>query len=523
LEVPKIMADAVLSGQSKTITLVFLFFLVLGIFFRVYDLGQRNLWTDEAWVALAATQPTPAAALHAGKSTPPLYLLTVWGLVQAFGRSETTLRLTSCLLGLGALFLLWPLSRSLLPPWPALTAFALGSVSTRLVYFSKELKQYSADIFFAVLIFFLVERQLQRQGQKGWLWFTVLLALGLGFSHPLVFLLPVAALLLWRQLPQARTAVLVSFTALALVFFGYYWFYFRGQVDPDLLVYWQCDFPNVSCGSDFLCWLGAAWSRFGRYFFNDWGAPLGFLFLLAGLIYFARSNKPRVIWYFFGPLLIALAAAFARRYPFMGHAGGMRLMMFNAPMLLIVSGAGIAAMFHWSWRRYPAKEELTSIGSIYWRRCFTLILLALIIFWQQPVKLWQENLFTQTNREEIQPLLHYLEIHCHPGDAIYVYYFAIDPFKYYYYGPAENIIWGQSCQDTGLPVARTHLLQIERLWLVFSHFETDAFVDGFVAGLLGPGWTKQLELSRPGALLFCYLPPWSKTAGSGATVNPPKL
>ncbi len=73
--------------------------------------------------------------------------------------------------------------------------------------------------------------------------------------------------------------------------------------------------------------------------------------MLSGLIFFVRSSKPRVIWYFFGPLLAALAAAFAKRYPFMGHAGGVRLMMFNAPMLLIVTGAGIAAIFDWLWRR----------------------------------------------------------------------------------------------------------------------------------------------------------------------------
>ena len=337
--------------QSKIILILFLFFLALGIFFRVYDLGQRNLWTDEAWVALAATQPTPSAVLQAGKSTPPLYLLTVWGMVQDCGRSETTLRLASCLLGLGTLLLLWPLVQALLPPWSALTAFALGSVSNRLVYFSKELKQYSADIFFAVLLFFLVERQLQRQGQNGWLLFTALLALGLGFSHPLVFIMPVAGLVLWWKLPQARKAIIFSFSALALTFFVYFWFFFRGQVDPDLLVYWQCDFPDMTCGRDFICWLGAGWSRFGRYFFNDWGAPLGFVFLVSGLIFFSRSNERRVIWYFFGPILAALAAAFAQRYPFMGHAGGIRLMMFSAPMLIIVTGAGIAAMFSWLWGR----------------------------------------------------------------------------------------------------------------------------------------------------------------------------
>ena len=53
--------------------------LILGLaaFFRVYDLGGRDLWTDEAWVALAALKGSPRAALAASQSTPPLYLLTV--------------------------------------------------------------------------------------------------------------------------------------------------------------------------------------------------------------------------------------------------------------------------------------------------------------------------------------------------------------------------------------------------------------------------------------------------------------
>ncbi len=550
------MTDMVRSGPTKTVLSLFLFFLAVGIFFRVYDLGERSLWTDEAWVALAAIQPTPSAVLQAGKSTPPLYLLTVWGMVQLFGRSEIVLRLTSCLLGLGTLLLLWPLARALLPPWNALIAFALGSVSYRLVYFSKELKQYSADIFFAVLIFFLVERQLQRQGRDGWLLFTALLAFGLGFSHSLVLLLPVAALVLWWKLPQQRKAIIFSFIALGVIFLGYYWFFFRSQVDPDLLVYWQCDFPDVTCGRDFACWLGAGLSRFGRYFFNDWGAPLGLVFLVSGLLLFYRKNKARVIWYFFGPIVAALAAAFAQRYPFMGHAGGVRLMMFNAPMLYIVTGAGIAAIFGWLWRGdsdetlfTPHSDPLPSRGKGIeknglitldknhkitpknlgnrslrnWNRWATIFLMVVILIWLQPVKLWQENLHPQANLEEIKPLVRYLQAHRQSGDAIYVYYFAIDPFHYYYQGPQENIIWGQSCHDPCLPLPQRRLQQIERLWLIFSHFETKAFVDSFVGKLLGQGWIKQLELSQPGAMLFCYLPPWSKNASAGPAVSPPTL
>ena len=195
----------------------------------MYGLGERNFWTDEAWVALAATQPTPAEVLQEGKSTPPLYLLTVWGMVQVLGKSEVVLRLTSCLLGLGTLLLFWPLAQALLPPWRALTAFALASVSTRLVYFSKELKQYSADIFFAVLVFWLVERQLQRHGRGGWLLLTVLLALGLGIHTPWCSFLPVAGLVLWWELPQVRREVYFSFGSIGLIFLGYSGNYFGGR------------------------------------------------------------------------------------------------------------------------------------------------------------------------------------------------------------------------------------------------------------------------------------------------------
>lgn len=527
------------SRQKTIILILFLFLLALGSFFRVYGLGERDLWTDEAWAALAATQSTPAEVLREGKSTPPLYLLTVWGMGQVFGHSETALRLTSCLLGLGTMLLFWPLALALLPPWRALLTFALVSVSDRLVYFSKELKQYSADIFFAVLLFLLVERQIRRRGEDGWLWFTVLLALGLGFSHPLVFILPVAALVLWWEVPQTRRALYLSFGALGLIFLGYYWLFFRGQVDPELLIYWQVDFPDLTCGTDFVCWLGGAWSRFGCYFFSDWGALLGMVFLLSGLGYFFRSPTPRVIWYFFGPLLAALAAAFARRYPFMAHAGGVRLMMFSAPMLYLVTGAGLGAIFAWLWRRpssaappdnnvslpHPSREERVQKTGIlsHWYRIVGILFAAVVAFWLQPVKLWQENLHPQTNREEIELLVHYVQTHRQPGDLIYVYYFAIDPFKFYYQGPRDRIIWGQSCHDRCLPLPPEDLQRVERLWMIFSHFETDGDVDRFIANLLGRGWTRHLELRQPGARLFCYRPPWGKSDKVTNINNPPGL
>ena len=141
----------------------------VAVYFRLYELGARNLWTDEAWVALAAMQPTAAAALAAGQSTPPFYLLTVWAMVQLWGHGEAVLRGLSWLFGVGTLFLIWRLSRLLVEVPAALLALAAVAFSPIMVYYSKELKQYSGDAFFAVLALWLAERLRARQGRRGWL------------------------------------------------------------------------------------------------------------------------------------------------------------------------------------------------------------------------------------------------------------------------------------------------------------------------------------------------------------------
>ena len=180
--------------------------LIIGVavYFRLYDLGARSLWTDEAWVALAAMKPTAAAALAAGQSTPPLYLLTVWAAAQLWGHSELVLRGLSFLLGVGTLILIWRLSRALVEVPAALLALGAVAFSPIMVYYSKELKQYSGDAFFAV------ERLRAGQGRRGWLALALGGVLGLGFSHALVFTLPVAGAVLAARLPRNRRSRLAN-------------------------------------------------------------------------------------------------------------------------------------------------------------------------------------------------------------------------------------------------------------------------------------------------------------------------
>ena len=95
----------------------------------------------------------------------------------------------------------------------ALLALAAVAFSPIMVYYSKELKQYSGDAFFAVLVLWLTERLRARGGRQGWLALALAGVVGLGFSQPLIFTLPVAGAVLWVTLPRAQRSRLASWAA----------------------------------------------------------------------------------------------------------------------------------------------------------------------------------------------------------------------------------------------------------------------------------------------------------------------
>jgi 4-amino-4-deoxy-L-arabinose transferase-like glycosyltransferase len=474
----------------------------VAIFFRLYELGSRNLWTDEAWVALAAMQPTAAEALAEGQSTPPFYLLSVWALVQQWGHSEMVLRSLSWLFGVGTLFLIWRFSRRLVEVPAALLALAAVAFSPVMVYYSKELKQYSGDAFFAILVLWLTERLRAGGGGQGWVVLALAGVVGLGFSQPLVFTLPVAGVVLWAALPKAQRARLVILGGVwLLAAAGYYLLFIRREIDPELVAYWTQDFPDLSGLVPFFRWLGPALYRYFWYFLGEWGVIWGPLLMAAGIVVMVRRGGTRVVLYFVGPLLLGFGAACLHRYPFMAHYGGNRLMLFSAPVLYLLVAAGAWGVWAMLWRRR--------------QRLLALALTALLLVGLNLRDGLKENLSPLNNREEIKPLVTYLEANFQPQDLIYVYYFAVAPFKYYYHGPNPGICWGRSCVEQGLDPADHAQTPPQRLWLVASHIPDLVFLRQFAAKLLGPDWREAACFTREGAALLRFdrqpQPPAPKT------------
>lgn len=463
----------------------------VAIYFRLSELGSRNLWTDEAWVALAAMKPTATEALAAGQSTPPFYLLTLWALVQLWGPGEMVLRSLSWLFGVGTLVLVWRFSRVLFEVPAALLALAAVAFSPIMVYYSKELKQYSGDAFFAVGVLWLTERLQARGGRQGWLALALAGVVGLGFSQPLIFTLPVAGAVLWFTLPQGQRLRLAGLGCVwLLAAAGYYFLFIRGGIDQELVSYWVQDFPDFSGLLPFFRWLGSALYRYFWYFLGEWGVIWGPLLLAAGMMVMVQRGRARVLLYLGGPLLLAFGAACLHRYPFMAHYGGNRLMLFSAPVLYLLVAAGGWGVLAMLWRRR--------------QRWLALALTALLLAALNLRAGIKENLSPLNNREQIQPLVAYLEANRQPQDLIYVYYFAVAPFKYYYRGADPGVCWGRSCVEEGLDTAGQTRTPPQRLWLIASHIPDLIFLRQFAARLLGPDWHEAACFTREGAALLRF-------------------
>ncbi|MDI6812510.1 MAG: glycosyltransferase family 39 protein [Deltaproteobacteria bacterium] len=505
--------------------------MALGAVFRLMDLSARNLWTDEAWVALAALKPTASEALAAGQSTPPFYLLFIRALAQVFGGSEAVLRSLSFGFGLGTVVLFWFLARSLTGPAPAIAGLAALAFSPIMVYYSKELKQYSGDAFFAVLLFFLAERLRTAQGQKGWLTLALAGIVGAGFSHSLVFILPVVIAALWLALPAPGRTRLVFVAALwGAAFLALYALFFRHQVDHQLIDYWSKDFPDFSGLPAFLIWLAGAWRRYLNYFLGSygvfWGAPL----LVLGVLHLCRRGPRAACLYLVGPLLLAFFAAALHRYPFMAHYGGSRLMLFSAPMLYLTVAAGVVASCHFLWQRRG------------WRWLTPVFIVGLLLA-LKPVEMLQENFSPSFNRSQLKPLAARLERELKPADWVYVYYYAIHPFNYYFQQEArQQIYYGKSCVETGLELpwetaahGREKMrgeARPQRLWLIGGHYPDLDYMQAFAKNLLGPDWRQAACVKEHGAVLFRFerqeTPPANGRTGrpalslSGSPAPPPE-
>lgn len=475
--------------------------LLLGVVMRVYDLGERSLWADEAWAALKVLKPTLRAALVDDDPRhylhPPAFAAAAHLLTRALGGGEAVLRAIPCLAGIGSMFLIFFLARRWIGPpgdWAALAAVAFDRWA---VIYSREFKQYSSDAFAVLALLLLGDVGWARGRTRDRIGVVVLCAACVWFSQTTVFVVPgLVAVWLWTALREksARNAAwAVGAGAAGAASFGLnYALVVTRQRYAGLTGYWDAYLGRASSPFEAVAWLGRRTYDVADYLFSPHAGGVFLALGVIGLILGARA-RPRAAFLIWTPVALAGVAGLLRQYPF----GGTRTVLFLLPLLVLGAAVGVREIFD-RLRFVPAAAANGVLG-------------AALLLWSWPAV--DASLMHPIQVEEARPVIAGVERDLRPGDVLYVYPDGIEVFQYYYKGDPSIVTYGEPSREDVDGYRR----QIDRLvrpggrfWFVLVHFQAggrndaEVFFNHLTArcrvarGYQEPGATAMLAVCPPG-------------------------
>lgn len=443
--------------NAKTLLWLIIF---LGILLRLNSfLSARSLWLDEAKLALNIVDRSFSGLfepLNYDQGAPLGFLMIEKLAITIFGNNEYALRLFPFFCGIIALFLFYRVSTYFIGRRMALVALGLFAFSKYLIYYSGEVKQYSSDVAVTLILFLMVIELQTKELTWGRVFLSGLIGgAALWLSHAALFVFAglIGGLLLcslwqkdWPHLSRLFIVSIfgaVSFLPLYLISFS------KLSNQGALLTYWAENFMPLPLRS----YSDIMW--FVQTFFDVFENPVGIdlvgvaaFALLMGVWAMALINKKHLLL-LTAPLGLTLLASGFHLYPF-----GDRLILFIVPMVLILIAQGIGQLD-------VKAGPLVSI---------TLATLIFIL----PV---QEGLYTLvrgSSREEIKPVMAYMQANYQADDTIYLYYGAYEAFKYYQsrYGfEDKRYITGKNYRDQlqHYTEEMDKLRGQKRVWILFSH------------------------------------------------------
>lgn len=314
-------------------------------------LENRPLWGDELLVAGFVLQPTVNEMLAAEPPvTPSLFLLTLRALTHAFGPNrELSFRLFSAICAVLVVPITYLVATQLTGSNMAgLLAAALVAMSEQMQHFAHEAKPYASDALFSLLIIYWAERALARKSGRSIAVYSLVLGVGLGFSHAAIFTTAAVGLRSFFELASAaarggarrclrdREVRGVALVVLATLIAGCAKIAFTLLSPEGPVRYWRRAHAFPTPDDDLVVFF---WDRsrslFDAYFESYFNWENGIPFGLAVIIV---AKRWRLLWYFSLPLILTAIASCVEKYPF----GVIRLYLFHLPLAFICLSAGPA-------------------------------------------------------------------------------------------------------------------------------------------------------------------------------------
>ena len=482
---------------------------VLGGIFRLrHFFTGRSLWLDEAMLAINILDRSffglTQQPMEYGQSAPIGYVIAVKFFSLLLGDSEYALRLFSLLVGLASLGLMAWLAKKTLSQNGALIALTFFAFSPFLIYYSGELKQYIDDVTGGLILFLLfiklIEKKAEETAWKDYLFFGIIGAALLWFSHPVLFVAAGVGTVLFIHALLTRDRRIIAWTIGMFALWGVsfvtlYLVNLRHLTNSDLLLdYWENGFmPMPPWSAEGIGWFGRMWGALmdnPLEFSPDVSGFVFVVFIVGGVALVIKNW--RVGTAVAGVWLFTLAASALGKYSLLG-----RMLLFTTPIFFLYLAAGI--------------DEFGRLIQTKWLG--TAVRLALVgYFIFAPLQFSIEGFLTPKMREHIRPTMAYLKENYRKGDLIYVYYYTEPAFRFYapkFGFASEQYIAGTRHQDN----PESYLREIDKLdgnkrvWIIFSHvYERGDFSErDYMLDYLNSIGNKTKEYRVPRTSVYLYL------------------
>lgn len=179
---------------------------LLAFVIRLYDLGGKELWYDEAVSGFLVLQSWLNIILyraqHVGDHT-PLYFLLLKGWASLAGSSEFALRWLSLACGVIFIPLLYRVAKRLVNWHVALEAAFLAALSPFLIIYSQETRMYSLVVLLTLSSLWSFVRALESDSKAWWAVYALTAIIGLGTHYFIAFVVVaenIAMAMRWRAL-----------------------------------------------------------------------------------------------------------------------------------------------------------------------------------------------------------------------------------------------------------------------------------------------------------------------------------
>lgn len=470
-------------NNGKPYKWVVLLLFIAALAMRLIGLGAHSFWFDEGLeIDRALSEWSQILLLSAGPD-PPLFRLIIAPLVRV-SNSEFILRLPSALLGAGSVPLLYAWLRLLGRPQLGLWAALLLAVAPAGIYYSQEVSQYALVLFLTVALLYAAELVVRVGRVRHWVLLTVTGVLSLLAYYGLgAVLLVISLRLAWQTWSGRSRERLLGFAgyhlALGLTFAAVVYFYLVTQYEyVSQRSLQQAPFSSVPWRDLLRTVDDALYRGFLRFLtapFSEAVPPaipglFGLLALAGAVVLWRRFPRNRSLLAM-PPLIVItfyLAAGFG--YYHFGYRYGLPLLPF---FVLFMAATLWELARHW---------RLGAVGA-------TLLLAVVwVAFW--PNLRLLPNPWMDLPREELRPVLTYVERNAGADDFVYVYYGAVPAYKAYRPDPDSRTALGSWLRGAPLEEQLAEIRETsacaERLWLVFSHIygdEETALVRGLSQGV----------------------------------------